>query len=107
VELINIILKHVPKEEWRKVGQEAGEATRISMAASLDLQSAEKENWTEVFKRLRVQGFGDFYVRDKYIIVKTPFVNNSEVLVGFLEGLLKVQLVAKTSSPPMIFELTG
>ncbi|UCG44815.1 MAG: hypothetical protein JSV58_05320 [Candidatus Bathyarchaeota archaeon] len=105
VELINIILQHIPEKEWRKVGQEAGEATRVSMAASLDLQTAERENWAEVFKRLRVQGFGDFYLRDKYIIVKTPFVNKAEVLVGFLEGLLDIQLDAKTSSPPLIFEL--
>ena len=107
VELINIMLQHIPKEKWRKVGREAGEAISVSMAASLNLQTAERENWSDVFKRLRVQGFGDFYLRDKYVIIKTPFVSNSEVLRGFLEGLLGIQLEAKTSSPPLIFELAG
>jgi hypothetical protein len=77
------------------------------MAASLNLQTADRESWSDVFKRLRVQGFGDFYLRDKYVIIKTPFVSNSEVLGGFLEGLLGIQLEAKTSSPPLIFELAG
>ena len=107
VEIINIMLQHIPKEKWRKVGREAGEAISVSMAASLNLQTAERENWSDVFKRLRVQGFGDFYLRDKYVIIKTPFVSNSEVLRGFLEGLLGIQLEAKTSSPPLIFELAG
>ncbi len=107
VELINILLQHIPKEKWREVGREAGEAIKVSMAASLNLQTADRESWSDVFKRLRVQGFGDFYLRDKYVIIKTPFVSNSEVLGGFLEGLLGIQLDAKTSSPPLIFELAG
>ena len=107
VELINIMLQHVPKEKWREVGQKAGEATRVSMEASLNLQTTDREKWSDVFKRLRVQGFGDFYLRDKYVIIKTPFINNSQVLCGFLEGLLGIQLEAKTSAPPLIFEIAG
>jgi len=60
-----------------------------------------------VFKRLRVQGFGDFYLRDKYIIVKTPFINNHEVFGGFLEGLLGIRLDARTMAPPLVFEIIG
>lgn len=107
VELVNIMLQHVPKEEWREVGQKTGEAARMSMEASLNLQTANREKWSDVFKRLRVQGFGDFYLRDKYVIIKTPFINNSEVLCGFLEGLLGIRLEAKTSAPPLIFEIVG
>ncbi|MDH5266517.1 MAG: hypothetical protein OEW62_02425 [Candidatus Bathyarchaeota archaeon] len=107
VEFINIMLQHVPKEKWREVGQEAGEATRVSMEASLNLQTANREKWADVFKRLRVQGFGDFYLRDKYVIIKTPFISNSQVLCGFLGGLLGIQLEAKTSAPPLIFEIVG
>jgi hypothetical protein len=107
VEFINIMLQHVPKEKWREVGQKAGEATRVSMEASLNLQTANREKWSDVFKRLRVQGFGDFYLRDKYIIIKTPFISNSQVLCGFLGGLLGIQLEAKTSAPPLILEITG
>jgi len=107
VELINIMLQHVPKEKWREVGQKAGEATGVSMEASLNLQTANREKWSDVFKRLRVQGFGDFYLRDKYVIIKTPFISNSQVLCGFLGGLLGIQLEAKTSAPPLIFEIVG
>ena len=105
VEFVNIMLQHVPKEKWREVGQKTGEATRMSMEASLNIQTANREKWSDVFKRLRVQGFGDFYLRDKYVIIKTPFVSNSEVLCGFLEGLLCIRLDAKTSAPPLIFEI--
>lgn len=107
VELVNIMLQHVPKEKWREVGQKTGEATKMSMEASLNIQTANREKWSDVFKRLRVQGFGDFYLRDKYIIIKTPFVSNLEVLCGFLEGLLGIRLEAKTSAPPLIFEIAG
>jgi hypothetical protein len=107
VEFINIMLQHVPKEKWREVGQKAGEATKVSMEASLNLQTANREKWADVFKRLRVQGFGDFYLRDKYVIIKTPFISNSQVLCGFLGGLLGIQLEAKTSAPPLIFEIVG
>jgi len=105
VEFINIMLQHVPKEKWREVGQKTGEAARMSMEASLNIQTANREKWSDVFKRLRVQGFGDFYLRDKYVIIKTPFVSNSEVLGGFLEGLLDIRLEVKTSAPPLIFEI--
>jgi len=107
VEFINIMLQHVPKEKWREVGQKTGEAARMSMEASLNLQTTDREKWSDVFKRLRVQGFGDFYLRDKYVIIKTPFVSNSEVLGGFLEGLLGIRLEVKTSAPPLIFEIVG
>ncbi|MCK4320694.1 hypothetical protein KAW11_03675 [Candidatus Bathyarchaeota archaeon] len=107
VEFINIMLQHVPKEKWREVGQKTGEAARMSMEASLNIQTANREKWPDAFKRLRVQGFGDFYLRDKYVIIRTPFISNSEVLGGFLEGLLGTRLEVKTSSPPLIFEIVG
>jgi hypothetical protein len=82
-----------------------GEAARISMEATLDLQTTSKEKWDDVFKRLRVQGFGDFYPRDKYFIVKAPFINNPEVLCGFLEKLLDVQLEIRTPTAPLVFAI--
>jgi len=104
VELINILLQHIPEEKWREVGRKMGEATKISMEASLGIQTANREKWKEVFKRLRVQGFGDFYLRDKYVLLKTPFISKIEILAGFLEGLLDVKLDVKTSTPPFVLE---
>jgi len=106
VEFINILLQYVPKEKMREVGQKIGEAAKISMEATLNMNAADREKWPEVFKRLRVQGFGDFYLRDKYLIIRTPFINDAEVLCGFLEGLLAVRLKAKTLTPPLIFEIS-
>jgi len=107
VEFINIMLQFIPKEEWRGVGRKVGEASKVSMEATLNLETTDREKWPDVFKRLRVQGFGDFYLRDKYFIIRTPFVANPEVLCGFLEGLLGVRLEAKTLTPPLVFETVG
>jgi hypothetical protein len=105
VELINILIQHISEEKWREIGRKMGEATRISMEATLGIQTANREKWQEVFKRLRVQGFGDFYLKDKYILVKAPFISHSEIWAGFLEGLLDTELDMKTSTSPFVFEI--
>jgi len=105
VELVNIILQHVPEQKWRELGQRMGEAAKVSMEATLNLEITDKEKWPDVFKRLRVQGFGDFYARDKYLILKAPFINNPEVLRGFLEALLTVKLEVRATTPPFVYEI--
>ncbi|MEM3458440.1 MAG: hypothetical protein QXN36_02280 [Candidatus Bathyarchaeia archaeon] len=105
VELINILIQHIPKEKWREIGRKMGEAAKVSMETSLGIQTGEREKWSEVFKRLRVQGFGDFYLKDKYLLVKTPFINETDIWAGFLEGLLSIELDVKTDAPPFVFEI--
>jgi len=105
VEFINIMLQHVPEQKWRELGQKMGEAAKVSLEATLNLEITDKEEWPDVFKRLRVQGFGDFYVRDKYLILKAPFIHNPEVLGGFLEALLAVKLQTKATTPPFVYEI--
>jgi hypothetical protein len=105
VELINILIQHISEEKWREIGRKMGEAARISMEATLGIQTANRGKWQEVFKRLRVQGFGDFYLKDKYILVKAPFISHSEIWAGFLEGLLGTELDIKTSTSPFVFEI--
>jgi len=105
VELINILIQHIPKEKWREIGRKMGEAAKVSMETSLGIQTGEREKWQEVFKRLRVQGFGDFYLKDKYLLVKTPFINETDIWAGFLEGLLVIELDVKTDAPPFVFEI--
>jgi hypothetical protein len=107
VEFIDTLLKFIPKEKWLEAGEKTGEAAKVSMEASISIEATNREKWPEVFKRLRVQGFGDFYLRDKYIIVRTPFINNAEVWCGFLKSLLGVRLEAKTLTPPLIFEIVS
>ena len=105
IEFIEIMLKHVPEEKWRDVGKETGGAAKVSLEASLSMDTSNREKWSDVFKRLRVQGLGDFYMRDKYIILKAPFLGNGEFLCGFLEGLLQRKLELRTSTAPFVFEL--
>ncbi len=105
VELMNILIQHIPKEKWREIGKKIGEALKVSMETTLGIKTAQRENWESVFKRLRVQGFGDFYLKDKYILIKTPFIFNSEIWDGILEGLFDIELDMKTTMPPLVFEI--
>lgn len=105
LELINILIQYTPEEKWREIGKKMGEAAKVSMEATLGIQTANREKWQDVFKRLRVQGFGDLYLRDKYILVKTPFISETDIWAGFLEDLLNIELDVKTSAPPLVFEI--
>jgi hypothetical protein len=105
VELIHIIIRQIPTDKWREMGQTMGAALKVSMETTLDLNAITSENWASVFRRLKVQGLGDFYMKDKYLLVKMPFINESEVLAGILEGLLGVELDKKTNVPPLVFEV--
>ena len=105
VELLNILIQQIPKEKWRETGKIMGTALKVSMETTLDLQTIKSENWENVLKRLKIQGFGDFYLKDKYLLAKTPFITESEILTGLLEGLLDVELDKKTNVPPIVFEV--
>jgi hypothetical protein len=105
VELLNILIQNTPREKWREIGRKMGEATRVSIETTMGIQTEQREKWADVFKRLRVQGFGDFYLKDKYILIKTPFINESDIWAGLLEGLLGIDLDIKTTSSPLVFEM--
>ncbi|MFP3984945.1 MAG: hypothetical protein ACLFU9_03130 [Candidatus Bathyarchaeia archaeon] len=105
IEFVNVLLQHIPADHHHEIGRKAGEAARISMEATLNLNSADEEKWPEVFKRLRIQGLGDFYQKDKYIIIKAPYVNYPEVQRGYLETLLDTKLEARTTSSPYVYEI--
>jgi len=104
VEFLSVLLQYIPENKWREVGQKIGKAAKVSMEATLNLETTNREKWSDVFKRLRIQGFGDFYPRDKYFIIKAPFINNAEVLAGLLETLLGVDLAVRASNAPLVFE---
>ncbi|MCW4051823.1 MAG: hypothetical protein NWE78_01270 [Candidatus Bathyarchaeota archaeon] len=105
IEFINTLLQHIPSEQHYQVGRKAGEAARIGVEASLNIKATDKERWPEVFKRLRIHGFGDFYQKDRYIIVKSPFISNEQLHRGFLETLLGASLETRTTSPPFVYEI--
>jgi hypothetical protein len=105
VELLHILIQQIPKEKWHEIGKKMGDALKVSMETTLGLKAAQRENWEGIFKRLRVQGFGDFYLKDKYILIKTPLIIDSEIWEGILEGLFDIELDTKTTMPPLVFEI--
>ena len=105
VELINILVQQIPREKWRENGKRMGEALKVSMETTLGLKTEDLKNWESVFNRLRIQGFGDFLLKDKYILIKTPFINDAEIWTGLLEGLFDLQLDMKTTTQPLVFEI--
>ena len=107
VEFLDILLNFIPEGRWKEVGQKIGKIAQVSMETSIDIETTEKENWSAVFKRLRVQGFGDFYLKDKFVIIRTPLISNSEFLGGFIESLLGIKLETRTLTPPLVFEIIG
>lgn len=103
-ELLSILINNIPQNKWRNIGKRMGEATKVSIETAIGIKTADHAKWPDIFKRLRVQGFGDFYLKDKYFLIKTPFINESEIWAGFIEGLLNVEVEVKTTSPPLVFE---
>jgi hypothetical protein len=105
VEILSILIQQIPREKWRENGKRIGEALKVSMETTLGLKTEDPENWEAVFNRLRIQGFGDFLLKDKYILIKTPFINDAEIWTGLLEGLFDLQLDMKTTTQPLVFEI--
>jgi hypothetical protein len=105
VELFNILTQQIPKEKWHVVGENMGNALKVSIQSTTGIEANEQANWEKVFERLKVQGFGDFYLKDKFLLLKNPFINDCEIWKGILEGLLSVELETKNSVPPLVFEV--
>jgi hypothetical protein len=105
VELLNILTQQIPKEKWRDIGAKMGDALKVSIQSTLGVDASKQENWAAVFDRLKVQGFGDFYLKDKFLLLKTPFINDCEIWKGAMEGLLGVELETRNSVPPFVFEV--
>jgi hypothetical protein len=82
-----------------------GEALKVSIQSTIGLDSQKKENWEQIFRRLKVQGLGDFYLRDKFLLIKTPVINDCEIWQGLLEGLLGIELEIRNPMVPIVFEI--
>jgi predicted phosphoadenosine phosphosulfate sulfurtransferase len=105
VELFNILTQQIPKERWREIGEKMGDALKVSIQSTLEIDASEQKNWEKIFERLKVQGFGDFYLKDKFLLLKTPFINDCEIWKGIMEGLLGAELETRNSAPPLVFEI--
>ncbi|MFQ6076529.1 MAG: hypothetical protein ACE5Z5_10410 [Candidatus Bathyarchaeia archaeon] len=104
-ESTNILIEHVPEEKRYEVGRKIGEAYRISFLTSFGLDSGKRESWNEVLRRLRILGYGDFISRNRFLTIRNPFLNDAELLRGFLEELLGALFSLKTETPPIVLEI--
>jgi len=105
VEILNTLFQQLPTEKWYECGKNIGAALKVSMETAFGLKTTNEENWEKAFHRLKIQGFGDCHIKDKYILIKSPFINYAEVWRGMLDGLLETKLDTKTSAPPLVFEI--
>jgi predicted phosphoadenosine phosphosulfate sulfurtransferase len=105
VELFNILTQQIPKERWLEIGEKMGDALKVSIQSTLGIDAGEQKNWEKIFERLKVQGFGDFYLKDKFLLLKTPFINDCEIWKGIMERLLGAELETRNSAPPLVFEI--
>jgi hypothetical protein len=105
VELFNILTQQIPKEKWHEIGRKMGDALKVSIQSTLEIETGEQANWERLFERLKAQGFGDFHLKDKFLLLKTPFINECEIWKGIMEGLLSVELETRNPVPPLVFEI--
>ncbi len=105
VELLNILTQQIPKEKWHEVGARMGNALKVSIQSTIGVDASVPMNWGTVFNQLKIQGFGDFYHKDKFLLLKTPFIPDCEIWRGIMEGLLGVALETHNSVPPLVFEI--
>ena len=105
IELINILIQNVPKEKWCDMGKKMGDVLKVSIEATLGIDAFKQENWEKVFTRLSSQGFGYCYLKDKYLMLKNPFLNEPLIWEGIMEGLFGIKVETKTSISPLVFEI--
>ncbi len=105
VELLNILTQQIPKGKWHEIGAKMGDALRVSIQSTLGFETTNQENWEKVFERLRTQGFGELFLKDKFLLLKTPFISDCEIWKGIMESLLGVELETRNSVPPLVFEI--
>jgi hypothetical protein len=105
VELINIFTQFVPKERYHEIGARMGTALKVSIQSTLGVDSSNKESWPTIFKRLKVQGLGDLYLKDRFLLIKAPVIAECEIWRGLLEGMLNTELETKNALPPLVLEI--
>ena len=105
IELISILIQNIPKEKWYDISKKMGDVLKVSIEATLGVDAFKQENWEEVFTRLSAQGFGFCCLKDKYLMLKNPFLNEPLIWEGILEGLFGIKVETKTSISPLIFEI--
>ena len=105
IELIDVLVKQIPREKWKTTGEKMGSALRVSLEATLGIKTHDRDSWEEVFDHLKIQGLGEVSLRDRYLLVKTPFLTSPEIWAGLFETLLNIEVTTKNEVPPLVYEI--
>jgi hypothetical protein len=105
IELLNILVQNTPKEKFYETGKKMGDILKVSMETTVGVDASKPENWNAVFIRLCVHGFGSLELKDKYLLLKNPFLNEPLIWEGILDGLFGITVETKTSISPFVFEI--
>ena len=105
LEMLETINNVIPHNKLGEVGNKLGTVLSTTLMVDKKIDTKKPENIAETLKQVSVLGFGDFEGKDEIIVTKNPFLIRTEMLVGFLEGLLGLTLTAKTTSPPIIIQI--
>ena len=103
---IQLLIDIIPEAKQRAEAQKIGAITALTIQAGLNLDPHKKENWPKVLERLKILGYGDIILREEFIVLRNPFINNLRFLTGFLEGVLSSKLDAKLTTSPLVFEIS-
>ncbi|MFQ5762116.1 MAG: hypothetical protein ACE5PO_03685 [Candidatus Bathyarchaeia archaeon] len=104
-EALNAMLGFIPEKERLSVGRSVGEVMGLAITTNFKLEPQDRENWPEVLKHMSILGYGDFTLRENLIIIKNPFVTDTDLLAGILEGLIGKNIKVITALPA-VFEVT-
>lgn len=107
MENLNVLANMIPEGKLRETGKKLGEATALALRAEMNLETGKPDSWPRILQRLRIFGYGDIVVKERFLVVKNPYIGNLNLLGGFLEGLLQCTLETRNTAPPVVFELTG
>jgi len=103
-DVIRIITEFIPVDKLQEAGGKIGSSLRHTIQVDQGIDVTKRENWSNLFKRLRILGYGDFDLHDKFLVVKNPFLDVN-LFLGFLQELIGCPLEVKTYASPFIFEI--
>lgn len=108
-ETLNYLLDHFEDNDLLKMGRELGEKAKSIQNYLSKLNSVDNVSIMELLEHLNaVYGWGNFTLKNKIIIIKTPVFTKPYFIQGYLEGILNVRLTIIESLPDrMVFNISS
>jgi hypothetical protein len=92
-ETINFLIENLKFEDLRSVAKNLAEQALVSSKIVFDWELTSPENREKVIKMFNLRsGWGKVRLVNSSIVVENPLLNKPEFLMGYLEGLLGLDL---------------